>query len=138
MSSVPPAFTLIEPPTIVNSLSPLLANESCPLIVVELAVAVGISSVTVVPATMFTALQALGTKPPSQTVGSDQAPVLTLESVEQPKVQLTLWPPSEPFVSTMVWLDALESLGIHERDEMLVPELKKMLTVSSGDRRTGC
>src|ERR1019366_6404442 len=65
-SSVPPAFTLRLPPTRVNVLEFTRLARRVPLIVVVEAVALEMSSVTVVPPAITTGLQLVGTIPESQ------------------------------------------------------------------------
>ncbi len=78
MSNRPPALTLMLPLTIMNSLSPVREKDRVPLIVVVLAVAVLVSTVTVVPAAIVTVLQETGTKPRFQVEGLDQLPFVML------------------------------------------------------------
>src|SRR5262245_5800360 len=82
ISSVPPGFTTMLPPTSVSVEETTRLNESVPLIVVVLAVAL-LSRVTVSPARISTALHAVGTKYESHVAASDQAPEPTLVNVEQ-------------------------------------------------------
>src|SRR5690242_11451742 len=86
MSNVPPAATVILPPTSMNSAS-VFADRlyfNIPFTVVVLAVAVLVSTVTVVPAAITTALQDVGTIPESHVLVLDQLPVWIEVKVLQP------------------------------------------------------
>src|SRR5258706_3451323 len=72
ISSVPPAATVRFPPTSVKVLELTRLARKVPLIVVVLAVALEMSSVTVVPPAITTGLAAVGTTQESQVDVSDQ------------------------------------------------------------------
>src|SRR5438445_349297 len=72
--SVPPAATVTLPCTTVKELLATVLNCRRPLIVVVLAVAVLMSIVTVLPATIVAALQVVGTAFPTQVAVFDQFP----------------------------------------------------------------
>ena len=71
---VPPALTVMLPPTRVIVLLVVRLKDNVPLTVVVEALAVEMSTVTVVPAPITTALQEVGTSPGSQVQGDDQLP----------------------------------------------------------------
>ncbi len=84
MSSVPPAFTVILPPTKVRAEVTARLYRRVPLMVVVLATAEGLSNVTVVPAAITTGLQLPGTVPTSQVLVKLHEEEATLVMVEQP------------------------------------------------------
>src|SRR5882724_9915693 len=80
MSKVPPAFTLISAPTIVQVLEVDRLYINVPVMTAALLMAVFVSSVTVVPPAMVTGAQLLGTTPQSHVETLDQFPLTTLVS----------------------------------------------------------
>src|SRR5437868_3363770 len=81
---MPPGFTVRSPPTKVKVELTTRLKRRFPLIVVLLAVAPPVSTVTVVPKITLTGLQALGDTPESHVLPFDQFPFATELKVEQP------------------------------------------------------
>src|SRR5690348_4509362 len=81
---MPPAFTVILPPTSVRVDETTRLKLSDPLTVIVLAVAVLMSTVTVVPVAISTGLQEVGIWPRSQVLGDDQGPFIVEVTVLQP------------------------------------------------------
>src|SRR5690348_8632525 len=84
ISSVPPAATVMFPPTSVNVLDTRRLKDKVPLIVVVLAVALDRSTVTVSPARMTTGLQLVGTNPLSHVPALPHPPLPDDVIVEHP------------------------------------------------------
>src|SRR5262245_46199608 len=101
MSSVPPALTLTFPPTMVSVLPTTLLNVKMPFTVVVEAVAEEISSVTVCPLAINTALQEVGAPHPRSHV---LAKLQELDAIDVNDEQKTDSPLNDSNVSGELWL----------------------------------
>ena len=102
IARVPPAFTDILPPTTVKELFTVELNLSVPLIVVVLAVALDMSTVTVAPERIVRVLQATGTMAGLHVEGEPQLPPAPTLVAPRQKFQFELSPASVELVVKIV------------------------------------